>query len=262
MIMDYGVPGLVVADGERQQLEALKRFFEDNHDAIFEEWHCDENFLKGLLGEDYTEPTEKHGYLSYGNLAKLWGLKSNEIHGEGYFQDVKFQQGELHWIEDIRAEMHLPDWHNDVDDPCEGVKLNHEVLTWRDECYGRPCVDIYKLIQEKFPGIKLYVANDLYSNYDYCCSDVEGRFFPVCYIYFKYSIGFLDDENGGPWQQMNDMKGFASLDELAAYVKQCHGDIIASDEDIDRMNDHLEELLATREQHDGYCVHRMKYYEI
>ncbi|MBO4721714.1 MAG: hypothetical protein J5629_02145 [Muribaculaceae bacterium] len=259
--MDYGVPGLVVADGERQELEALKRFFEDNHDAIFEEWP-NNDFLDDLLGLDRTSKTEKKGYLSYVNLAKLWGLKWNEIHGEGYFWDVKFQKGELHWIEDIRAEMGLPDWHKEVDDPCEGVKLDHEVLTWRDECHRRPYVDIYRLIQEKFPGIKLYVANDLYSNYCYSCSDIEGRFFPVRYVYFKYSIGYLDDEEEGPWQIMNNVKGFSSFDELVAYVKQCHGDVIASEEDIDRMNNHLKELLDSGERHDGYCVHRMRYYEI
>ena len=252
MRMEYGVYGIIVADGEHHQLEALKRFFDDNRDAIAieEDW----SFYK-----DFGIPIPvKEPDFHYSRLLELWGVEGHGLHCDGVFRDVKFQHGELRW--DVRDEQ--ANWPKEIDDPCEGVTLDHDVLTWRDECYGSPCIDIYRLIQEKFPGIKIYAANDIYSHYDYWCSDIEGRYFPVKYVYYKYDIGTDNEDENPSWYIMTDTKGFVSLDELTEYVGQHHGDIIASDEDIDRMNEQLEEIRLSGLCRTGYCVHRIKFYDI
>ncbi len=250
--MEYGVLGIIVADGERRQLEALKRFFDDHRDAIAIEE--DLSFY-----EDFGIPKPiKEPDFQYSKLLELWGVNRQGLHCDGVFRDVKFQHGKLRW--DVRDD--YTNWPEDVDDPCQGVTIDHDVLTWRDECYGRPCVDIYRLIQEKFPGIRIYAANDLYFHYGYCSSDTEGRFFPVKYVYFEYNIGTDEADEEPTWYVMNDVKGFASLDELAEYVKQRHGDIIASDEDIDRMNERLEEIRRSGLCQTGYSVHRILFYDI
>lgn len=41
-----------------------------------------------------------------------------------------------------------------------------------------------------------------------------------------------------------------------------YGDIITSDEVIDRMNERLEELRGSGMHHTGYCVHRIGFYDI
>ena len=248
MTMEYGVHGTIVADGERHQLEALKRFFDDNRDAIAIEE--DRSFFEDFgIAAPVKEPD-----FNYSELLNLLKVERHGLHCDGYFRDVKFQHGQLHWGAN-------PYWA-DVDDPCEGVALDHDVLTWHDECYGRPCVDVYRLIQEKFPGIRIYAANDIYSQYGYCCSDIEGRFFPVKYVYYEYNIGTDEKDEEPTWYIMTGIKGFASLDELTEYVKLRHGDMIATDEDIDRMNERLEEARRSGLHRTGYCVHRIEFYEI
>lgn len=260
--MENGVAGLIVADGERHRLEALKQFFEDNRDAILQEFEVDD-FWNESFG------SEKIGYLSYRNLAEYWGITPQSLsdyadfHCEGYFEDIKFQQGELHWVEDMKAKLkvpHWPNWNEDVDDPGEGVKLEHDVLTWHDECYGKPCDDLYRLIQQKFPGIKIYAAHDMYTHYVNYCSDTEGRFFPVRYVYYNFDMGI--DEEGYGREIWTNIKGFTSLDNLAEYVKRSHGDMIAGEEDIERMAERKKEMENTGRHYTGYSAYRVRLYEI
>ena len=197
----------IIVEGERHQLEALKCFFDEHHDELAFS-------TEGVMD-----------WLSYEDLAKYWGVPQEESAkiGCGAFDYIRFQEDELHW-----NTLTTPGPYKYLE---EGIKLDHEVLTWVDVWEG-PCLDVLKMIQDKFPGIKIFFMAELTEAGCYrpiMTNDAKGRYFPARYVLYNCDYTYI-------WREVDDFFEFRSFGELADFVKEHYGEIITDDDDITRLN--------------------------
>ena len=145
--------------------------------------------MKGL--EDMMMPLVENGFGTrwYGNLVHLLGGDCQKIHCRG------------HW-----AELRMPT----------------SVLKWVDMSAWGPVVDVFKLIERKFPGLKVYFWAEEECNDVFVTNDADGRFFKArFFLATDWDSEYYDDE-ASLLQAASAQAGreFLSMEGLWDYVFQ------------------------------------------
>lgn len=112
--------------------------------------------MKGL--EDMMMPLVENGFGTrwYGNLVHLLGDDYQKFHCRG------------HWAE---------------------LRMSTSVLKWVDMTAWGPVIDVFKLIERKFPGLKVYFSAEEECNDVFVTNDADGRFFQ-CPFFSGHRLGF------------------------------------------------------------------------
>jgi hypothetical protein len=110
-------------------------------------------------------------------------------------------------------------------------------MRFESETAWGPTEDVFRLIQQKYPTLKVYYSCEEPGNEVYCSNDVEGKYFPYRYV-VEASGKNVDCTT----------EDFITEAEAYKYISKLAGRTISTPEEVEAFSEELEE-----KDEDAYC---------